>query len=65
MSCKNCDEQIVFVDGKPMSYRNHYTTGCGRNGKAKPTVSFGKPSIVTDKERASFDAALKEAEKDG
>ena len=35
MSCKNCDEQIVFIDGKPMSWQNHFKV-CGRNGKAKP-----------------------------
>ena len=65
VSCKNCDEQIVFMDGKPMSYRNHYTTGCGHSGKAKPTGSFGKPSIVTSAEQKSFDEAVAKAEKDG
>ena len=62
MSCKNCDEQIVFMDGKPMSYRNHYTTGCGHGGKARPTVSCGKKSIVTTAETQAFGKRVREGE---
>ena len=71
--CKyGCNEEVTYIDGKPYSLQNHMKVcSKGNAGKKKPKLvpekllSFGKASIVTDKERASFDAALKEAEKGG
>ena len=63
-TCKKCGEQIIFREGKPVSWQNHFKV-CGRNGKAKPTVSFGKKSIVTPAEQKSFDEAVARAEKGG
>ena len=69
--CKyGCNEEVTYIDGKPYSLQNHMKV-CSKGNAGKKKASgpgemvFGKASIVTDKERASFDAALKEAEKDG
>jgi len=52
-SCDTCGEQIIFREGKPVSWQNHFKTGCGRNGRVRApavdpelmealTVNFGK-----------------------
>ena len=69
--CKyGCGEEVTWIDGKPYSLQNHMKVcSKGNAGKKKALgpgeMVFRKPSIVTDKERASFDAALEKAEKDG
>ena len=69
--CKyGCNEEVTYIDGKPYSLQNHMKV-CSKGNAGKKKASglgemvFRKASIVTDKERASFDAALEKAEKDG
>ena len=61
----DCHDQIIVVDGVPMSYQNHHKKHVTKKASGPGEMVFRKPSIVTDKERASFDAALEKAEKDG
>ena len=59
-TCRACGELIVFREGKPVSWQNHFKV-CRPAGKVKPVVHVGKKSIVTEAETASFDAAVEKA----
>ena len=60
-TCKKCGEQIIFREGKPVSWQNHFKV-CGAKVK-KARVSFGKPPAATEAEQRSFDAAVEKATK--
>lgn len=56
-----CHDQIIVVDGVPMSYQNHHK----KHAAKKLPVHIGKASIVTPAEQKSFDKAVAKAEEDG
>ena len=73
-TCDRCPEQIIFRDGDPVSYQNHFKSKLHResvNGKAKQEVRAGKaslpgemifrkPPVATAEEQQSLIDAIKE-----
>ena len=51
-----CGEQIIFVDGVPMSYQNHHK----KHAVKKPVVRVGKPPVATAQEQQSLIDAIEE-----
>ena len=50
-----CGEQIIFVDGVPMSYQNHHKKHAVKKPVVKkPVVRVGKAPVATAQEQQSL-----------